>query len=85
MGKMQWEFDKTRILHKFLDCIAVNMPKGRCLNYRSNPKLNQDFWQRNKNLRKLKVMVSKVGDYLMMVIVLDKAHMNYCKGLQEHF
>ena len=33
VGKTQWEFDQTHILHQVLDCIAVNLPIHRCLDY----------------------------------------------------
>ena len=45
-GWTQWKFQKSRILHKVLDVIAVNMESmERCLDFRDSMPMDQEFWQ----------------------------------------
>ena len=50
-GWTQWKFQKSRILHKVLDVIAVNMEStGRCLDFCDLMPMDQEFWHRDPNL-----------------------------------
>ena len=43
-GWTQWRFQKSRILHKVLDVIAINMEStGRCLDFRDSMPVDQEF------------------------------------------
>ena len=44
-GQTQWKFQKSRILHKVLDVIAMNMESmGRCLDFCDLMPVDQEFW-----------------------------------------
>ena len=44
-GQTQWKFQKSRILHKVLDVIAMNMEStGRCLDFHDLMPMDQEFW-----------------------------------------
>ena len=44
-GQTQWRFQKSRILHKVLDVIAINMESTRrCLDFRDSMPVDQGFW-----------------------------------------
>ena len=50
-GQTQWKFQKSRILHKVLDVIALNMEStGRCLDFRDSMPMDQEFRHRDPNL-----------------------------------
>ena len=50
-GQTQWKFQKSRILHKVLDVIALNMEStGRCLDFCDSIPVNQEFQHRDTNL-----------------------------------
>ena len=43
-GRIQWKFQKSRILHKVLDVIALNMEStGRCLDFHDSMPVDQEF------------------------------------------
>ena len=47
----QWKFQKSWILHKVLDVIAVNMESmGRCLDFCDSTPMDQEFWCQDPNL-----------------------------------
>ena len=77
-GWTQWKFQKSRILHKVLDVIALNMEStGRCLDFCDLMPMDQEFQHRDVNLRCLKAVAVKEVAHLTMVLVLDKDHMHY--------
>ena len=44
-GQTQWRFQKSWILHKVLDVIALNMEStGRCLDFHDSMPVDQEFW-----------------------------------------
>ena len=44
--RTQWKFQKSRILHKVLDVIALNMEStGRCLDFCDSMPVDQEFWR----------------------------------------
>ena len=50
-GWTQWKFQKSRILHKVLDVIAVNIEKTeQCLDFCDSMPMDQEFWHRDPNL-----------------------------------
>ena len=50
-GRTQWKFQKSRILHKVLDVIALNMESmGRCLDFHDSTPMDQEFQHRDPNL-----------------------------------
>ena len=50
-GQTQWKFQKSRILHKVLDVIALNMESmGRCLDFCDLMPMDQEFWHQDPNL-----------------------------------
>ena len=50
-GQTQWKFQKSRILHKVLDVIALNMESmGRCLDFHDSMPVDQEFWCQDPNL-----------------------------------
>ena len=50
-GRTQWKFQKSRILHKVLDVIALNMEStGRCLDFRDSMPVDQEFQHWDMNL-----------------------------------
>ena len=50
-GQTQWRFQKSWILHKVLDVIALNMESmRRCLDFRDSMPVDQEFWHRDPNL-----------------------------------
>ena len=77
-GQTQWKFQKSWILHKVLDGIAMNMESmGRCLDFHDLMPMDQKFWHQDLNLRHLKAIVVKEVAHLTMVLVLDEGHMHY--------
>ena len=61
-GWTQWKFQKSRILHKVLDVIALNMESTeRCLDFRNSTPVDQEFRHRDVNLRRLKAVAVKRG------------------------
>ena len=50
-GRTQWKFQKSRILHKILDVIALNMEStGRCLDFCDSMPMDQEFRHWDTNL-----------------------------------
>ena len=86
-GRTQWRFQKSWILHKVLDVIALNMEStGRCLDFRDlNMPVDQEFRHRDPNLRRLKAIAVKEVEHLTMVLVLDKDHMHYSDAFGNIF
>ena len=85
-GQTQWRFQKSRILHKVLDVIALNMEStGRCLDFCDSMPVDQEFRHWDPNLRRLKAIVVKEVEHLTMVLVLDKDHMHYSDAFRNIF
>ena len=43
-GQTQWKFQKSQMLHKVLDVIAMNMESmGRCLDFCDSTPMDQEF------------------------------------------
>ena len=77
-GWTQWKFQKSQILHKVLDVIALNMEStGRCLDFCDLMPVDQEFQHRDVNLQCLKAVAVNEVAHLTMVIVLDEDHMHY--------
>ena len=56
-GRTQWKFQKSWILHKLLDVIAMNMESmKRCLDFHDLMPMDQGFWHRDPNLHRLKAV-----------------------------
>ena len=50
-GRTQWKFQKSRVLHKVLDVVAMNMESmGRCLDFHDSMPVDQEFQHRDLNL-----------------------------------
>ena len=85
-GQTQWKFQKSRILHKVLDMIAINLENtGRCLNFRDSTPMDQEFWHQDSNLRHLKAIAVKEVEHLTMVLVLDEDHTHYSDAFGNIF
>ena len=77
-GRTQWKFQKSWILHKVLDVIALNMESmGRCLDFHDSMPVDQEFQRQDPNLQCLKAIAVKEVAHLTMVLVLDEDHMHY--------
>ena len=85
-GRTQWKFQKSWILHKVLDVIALNMEStGRCLDFRDSTPVDQEFRCRDTNLRRLKAIAVKEVEHLTMVLVLDEDHTHYSDAFGNIF
>ena len=85
-GRTQWKFQKSRILHKVLDVIALNMESTeRCLDFRDLTPVDQEFQCRDTNLRHLKAIAVKEVEHLTMVLVLDEDHTHYSDAFGNIF
>ena len=85
-GQTQWKFQKTWILHKVLDVIAMNMESmGRCLDFHDSTPMDQEFQHRDPNLRCLKAIVVKEVAHLTMVLVLDGDYTHYSNAFGNIF
>ena len=85
-GRTQWKFQKSRILHKVLDVIALNMESTeRCLDFHDSMPVDQEFRCRDTNLRCLKAVAVKEVEHLTMVLVLDEDHTHYSDAFGNIF
>ena len=85
-GWTQWKFQKSWILHKVLDVIALNMEStGRCLDFCDLTPMDQGFQHRDPNLWHLKAVAVKEVEHLTMVLVLDEDHMHYSDTFRNIF
>ena len=85
-GRTQWRFQKSWILHKVLNVIALNMEStGRCLDFHDSMPMDQEFQHRDPNLRHLKAIAVKEVEHLTMVLVLDEDHMHYSNAFRNIF
>ena len=85
-GRTQWKFQKSQILHKVLDVIALNMESTeRCLDFHDSMPVDQEFRRRDTNLRRLKAVAVKEVEHLTMVLVLDEDHMHYSDAFGNIF
>ena len=85
-GQTQWKFQKSRILHKVLDVIALNMEStGRCLDFHDSTPMDQEFRRRDTNLRRLKAIAVKEVEHVTMVLVLDEDHTHYSDAFGNIF
>ena len=77
-GHTEWKFQKSRILHRVLDVIAVNMESTkRCLDFQNLTPVDQGFRHRDPNLHWLKVVAVKEVVHLTMILMLDEDHTHY--------
>ena len=86
-GRTQWKFQKSRILHKVLDVIAVNMESmGRCLDFCDSacPWTKSSGVETQTSVR-LKAVVVKEVAHLTMVLVLDEDHTHYSNAFGNIF
>ena len=85
-GQTQWRFQKSWILHKVLDVIAINMEStGRCLDFCDSTPVDQEFQHQDPNLRCLKAVAVKEVEHLTMVLVLDEDHTHYSDAFRNIF
>ena len=85
-GQTQWRFQKSWILHKVLDVIALNMEStGRCLDFHDSMPVDQEFQCQDPNLQCLKAIAVKEVEHLTMVLVLDKDHTHYSDAFGNIF
>ena len=85
-GQTQWKFQKSWILHKVLDVIALNMESmGRCLDFCDLMPMDQEFQHQDVNLQCLKAIAVKEVAHLTMVLVLDKDHTHYSNAFGNIF
>ena len=85
-GQTQWKFQKSWILHKVLDVIALNMEStGRCLDFRDSMPMDQEFRHQDPNLQHLKAIAVKEVEHLTMVLVLDEDHTHYSDAFGNIF
>ena len=85
-GQTQWKFQKSRILHKVLDVIALNMESTeRCLDFHDSTPMDQEFRHQDMNLRHLKAVAVKEVEHLTMVLVLDEDHTHYSDAFGNIF
>ena len=85
-GRTQWKFQKSQILHKVLDVIALNMEStGRCLDFHDSMPMDQGFRHRDPNLWHLKAVAVKEVEHLNMVLVLDEDHTHYSDAFGNIF
>ena len=85
-GWTQWKFQKSCILHKVLDVIAVHMEDTkRCLDYHGMTPVDQSFRCYDSNLHHLKTVALVEVQHLMMVIMLDEDHMHYSNAFGNIF
>ena len=85
-GWTQWKFQKSRILHKVLNVIALNMEStGRCLDFHDSMPMDQEFRHWDPDLRRLKAVAVKEVEHLTMVLVLDEDHTHYSDAFGNIF
>ena len=85
-GWTQWKFQKSWILHKVLDVIALNMEStGRCLDFCDSMPMDQEFWHQDPDLQRLKAIVVKEVEHLTIVLVLDEDHTHYSDAFRNVF
>ena len=85
-SQTQWKFQKSQILHKVLDVIAINMESmRRCLGFCDSMPMDQEFQHQDPNLCHLKAIVVKEVAHLTMVLVLDEDHTHYSDAFGNTF
>ena len=85
-GRTQWKFQKSQILHRVLDVIALHMEDSkRCLDFCNSMPMDQTFRHHDPNLHHLKAVVVKEVMHLTMIIVLDNDHMHYSDAFGNIF
>ena len=71
-GCTQWKFQKSQILHRMLDVIAVHMEDmKRCLDFCDSMPIDQNFRHCDPNLCCLKAVTVKEVTHLTMILILD--------------
>ena len=74
-GHSQWKFQKSRILHRMLDVIAINMEDiKRCLDFHDSMPIDQSFRHCDPNLCHLKAVVVKEVTHLTDSHVRQGSH-----------
>ena len=85
-GQTQWKFQKSWILHKVLDVIAVNMESmKRCLDFCDSMPMDQEFRCQDPNLHCLKAVAVKEVAHLTMILILDEDHTHYSDAFGNIF
>ena len=80
------KFQKSHILHRVLDVIAVHMEDTkRCLDYHGTTPMDQTFRHHDLNLHHLKTVALVEVQHLMMIIVLDEDHTHYSDAFGNIF
>ena len=85
-GRTQWRFQKSWILYRVLDVIAVNMESmKRCLDFHDLTPVDQGFRHWDPNLCQLKAVAIKEVTHLTMILILDEDHMHYSDAFGNIF
>ena len=85
-GQTQWKFQKSWILHKVLDVIAINMESMKsCLDFCDSMPVDQEFRCQDPNLCHLKAMAIKEVAHLTMTLMLDEDHTHYSDAFGNIF
>ena len=85
-GQTQWKFQKSWILHKVLDVIAINMENmKRFLAFHDSMPVDQEFWCQDLNLHHLKAIAVKEVAHLTMILILDEDHTHYSDAFGNIF
>ena len=85
-GRTQWRFQKSQILHRVLDVIAMNMEgMKRCLDFCNSTPVDQGFRHQNPNLHRLKAVAIKEVTHLTIILVLDEDHTHYSNAFRNIF
>ena len=85
-GRTQWKFQKSQILHRVLDVIAVNMESmKRCLDFHNSTPVDQGFRHRDLNHHQLKAVAIKEVTHLTMILILDEDHTHYSNAFRNIF
>ena len=85
-GQTQWKFQKSWILHKVLNVIAINMESMKgCLDFHDSTPVDQGFRHQDLNLCQLKAMAIKGVAHLTMIHILDEDHTHYSDAFGNIF
>ena len=85
-GHSQWKFQKSQILHRMLDVIALHMEDTkRCLDFHESMPVDQNFRHCDPNLHHLKAVMVKEVTHLTMILILDEDHTHYSDTFRNIF
>ena len=83
---IQWKFQKSQILHRMLDVIALHMEDAkRCLDFCNSTPIDQGFRHHDPNLHCLKAVTVREVTHLTMILVLDEDHTHYSDAFGNIF